>query len=205
MRCPHCDHENPADQKFCGSCGTRLVAPCVACGTPNPPGQKFCGDCGAPLGPAPPGQKFGSPDAYTPKYLADRILTSKTALEGERKQVTVLFVDVSGFTSLSERLDPEDVHRLMTRAFELMLAEAALRQSLSIGQVIGNPTQLWKTYVATGRLHEARGKREDARAAYRAADDVLEGIARSLEHPALREPGERPLPSRRSRAAPTRF
>src|SRR5262245_7467959 len=204
MKCRRCQHDNDRpNAKFCENCGAAMALVCASCGADVSPTAKFCAECGRPIAPAPAG--FTSPETYTPKYLADRILTSKTALEGERKQVTVLFVDVSGFTSLSERLDPEDVHRLMTRAFELMLAEAALRQSLSIGQVIGNPTQLWKTYVATGRLHEARGKREDARAAYRAADDVLEGIARSLEHPALREPGERPLPSRRSRAAPTRF
>jgi class 3 adenylate cyclase len=67
--------------------------------------------------------RFVAPESYTPRHLAERILTSRSALEGERKQVTVLFVDVSGFTSLAAQLDPEDVHRLMTRAFELMLAE----------------------------------------------------------------------------------
>jgi class 3 adenylate cyclase/tetratricopeptide (TPR) repeat protein len=113
------------------------VAPCAACGALNPPGQKFCGDCGAPLGPAPPGQKFGSPDAYTPKYLAEKILTSRSALEGERKQVTVLFADVAGFTSLSERLDPEDVHGLMTRALELMLAEVH-RYEGTVNQFLGD-------------------------------------------------------------------
>src|SRR5262245_19526195 len=61
-------------------------------------------------------------ESYTPKHLADKILTSRTALEGERKQVTVLFADVSGFTALSERLDPEELHRLMARAFDLILA-----------------------------------------------------------------------------------
>ncbi len=137
MQCPRCQHENPTDQKFCGNCGARLVAPCVACGAPNPPSQKFCGDCGAPLGPAAPGQKFGSPDAYTPKYLAEKILTSRSALEGERKQVTVLFADVAGFTSLSERLDPEDVHGLMTRVFELMLAEVH-RYEGTVNQFLGD-------------------------------------------------------------------
>ncbi|MBI2467152.1 MAG: adenylate/guanylate cyclase domain-containing protein [Candidatus Rokubacteria bacterium] len=63
--------------------------------------------------------------------------TSKSALEGERKQVTVLFVDVSGFTSLSERLDPEDVHRFMTRAFELMLAEVH-RYEGTVNQFLGD-------------------------------------------------------------------
>ncbi|MFQ5946034.1 MAG: AAA family ATPase, partial [Anaerolineae bacterium] len=81
--------------------------------------------------------RFTSPEAYTPKHLAEKILTSKSALEGERKQVTVLFVDVSGFTSLSERLDPEEVHGFMTRAFELMLAEVH-RYEGTVNQFLGD-------------------------------------------------------------------
>ncbi|MGH7344419.1 MAG: ATP-binding protein, partial [Candidatus Rokuibacteriota bacterium] len=69
--------------------------------------------------------------------LAEKILTSKAALEGERKQVTVLFVDVSGFTSLSERLDPEEVHRLMRRAFDLMLGEVH-RYEGTVNQFLGD-------------------------------------------------------------------
>jgi class 3 adenylate cyclase len=81
--------------------------------------------------------RFASPQSYTPKHLAEKIPTSRSALEGERKQVTVLFVDVSGFTSLSERLDPEVVHRLMTRAFELMLAEVH-RYEGTVNQFLGD-------------------------------------------------------------------
>jgi len=81
--------------------------------------------------------RFSSPESYTPKYLAERILTSKSTLEGERKQVTVLFVDVSGFTSLSARLDPEDVHRVMQRGFELMLAEVH-RFEGTVNQFLGD-------------------------------------------------------------------
>jgi class 3 adenylate cyclase len=78
-----------------------------------------------------------APLSYTPQHLAEKILTSRSALEGERKQVTVLFVDVSGFTSLSERLDPEDVHGLMNRAFELMLAEVH-RYEGTVNQFLGD-------------------------------------------------------------------
>jgi class 3 adenylate cyclase len=78
-----------------------------------------------------------APRSYTPRHLADKILGSRGALEGERKQVTVLFVDVSGFTSLSERLDPEDVHRMMTRTFELMLAEVH-RYEGTVNQFLGD-------------------------------------------------------------------
>ncbi|HEY6220699.1 MAG TPA: adenylate/guanylate cyclase domain-containing protein, partial [Gemmatimonadaceae bacterium] len=83
------------------------------------------------------GDRFASPESYTPRHLAQKILTSRSALEGERKQVSVLFVDVSGFTSLSERLDPEDVHRLMRRAFDLMIAEVH-RYEGTVNQFLGD-------------------------------------------------------------------
>ncbi len=103
MQCPRCQRKNPSGQRFCGECGARLVAPCPACGVSNPPGQKFCGECAAPLGPTAPATRFASPQAYTPQHLAEKILTSKSALEGERKQVTVLFADLKGSM---ERLRP---------------------------------------------------------------------------------------------------
>ena len=86
-------------------------------------GAKFCDQCGAPVVPAAPAAQFDAPRSYTPKHLAERILTSRTALEGERKQVTVLFADLQNFTGLSEQLDPEELHDLMNRLFEIMLAE----------------------------------------------------------------------------------
>ena len=76
-----------------------------------------------------PGPRFGSAESYTPKHLAEKILISRSAFEDERKQVTVPFVDVSGFTLLSERLDPEDVHRLMSRAFELGLRRCTVTRA----------------------------------------------------------------------------
>ncbi|MFQ5946131.1 MAG: AAA family ATPase, partial [Anaerolineae bacterium] len=136
MQCPRCQHENPPGMKFCGECAAPLASVCPSCGATNPPDNKFCGQCAAPLG-SPVQPRFASPESYTPKHLAEKILTSKSALEGERKQVTVLFVDVSGFTSLSERLDPEDVHGFMTRAFELMLAEVH-RYEGTVNQFLGD-------------------------------------------------------------------
>ena len=135
--CPRCGQANPTGVKFCGECGSRLELVCPACQTANPPTNRFCHGCGGPLGRDRDAPAFASPQAYTPKHLADKILTSRSALEGERKQVTVLFVDVSGFTGLSERLDPEDVHRLMTRAFELMLAEVH-RYEGTVNQFLGD-------------------------------------------------------------------
>src|SRR5262245_54903353 len=106
MTCPRCQHENPPGQKFCGECGARLAAACPACGTPSPPGQKFCGECGTALAPSP--GKPASPASYTPRHLADRILTSRAALEGERKLVTVLFADIKGSMELLADRDPEE-------------------------------------------------------------------------------------------------
>src|SRR5713226_593136 len=137
MRCAQCAHENPQGVKFCGECGARLQALCPACGVANPPANKFCGECGAALTAAPPAPKFASPESYTPKHLAEKILTSKGALEGERKGVTVMFSDVSGFTAMSERLDPEEVHAIMDRAFEV-IRNAVHRYEGTINQFLGD-------------------------------------------------------------------
>src|SRR5438093_11172851 len=137
MTCPGCGHDNPEGVRFCGGCGARVEVVWASCQAANPPGNRFCHGCGGALpGEATTGQ-FASPQSYTPKHLAEKILTTGSALKGERKQVTVLFVDVSGFTSLSERLDPEEVHRLMSRAFDLMLAEVH-RYEGTVNQFLGD-------------------------------------------------------------------
>jgi class 3 adenylate cyclase/tetratricopeptide (TPR) repeat protein len=139
MQCPRCRAENREGRRFCGECGLSFASACPSCGFVNEGSEKFCGGCGRSLTAAPvtAEAKFSSPQTYTPKHLAEKILTSKSALEGERKQVTVLFADVSGFTALSERLDPEVVHQLMTRAFELMLAEIH-RYEGTVNQFLGD-------------------------------------------------------------------
>ena len=81
MNCPSCHHENPPGLKFCGGCGARLILVCSSCGAPNPPGQKFCGECGAKLSPDTATARPPSPDSFTPKHLAEKILTSKSELD----------------------------------------------------------------------------------------------------------------------------
>jgi class 3 adenylate cyclase/tetratricopeptide (TPR) repeat protein len=137
MRCPRCQQENPAGQKFCGECGVRLGGGCPACGAANPPGQKFCGECGASLDQPHAAPKFASPDAYTPKYLAERILTSRSALEGERKQVTVLFADIKGSLELIESSDPEQADLLLDSVLSAMM-DAVHRYEGTVNKVLGD-------------------------------------------------------------------
>lgn len=124
MICPKCKFDNPAGMTFCGRCGTPLSRLCPSCGFENPLDFTFCGKCGYDLrrpAEAVSALRRGEPQAYTPRHLADKILTTKSAMEGERKQVTVLFADVSGFTSISEKLDPEEVHALVNRCLGILL------------------------------------------------------------------------------------
>jgi class 3 adenylate cyclase len=136
MRCWSCQFENPPAMKFCGQCGAQLTQLCPRCAAENQPTFKFCGQCGAALtAPPPPGADTASdppqlsrpPEAqrqgYTPPHLAEKILKARSALEGERRQVTVLFADMAGFTTLAEQRDPEEVHQIIVRCFELITAE----------------------------------------------------------------------------------
>ena len=110
MTCPRCHHDNPGQAKFCLECGVRMAVTCSQCRSELPPSARFCLECGAPVA-APSGARphLPSPETYTPKHLAERILTSKTALEGERKQVTVLFADLKGSMELLADRDPWSV------------------------------------------------------------------------------------------------
>src|SRR6202171_6245966 len=137
MRCPRCERENPARLKFCGECGARLASVCPACGASNAPTQKFCGECGALLSSGAPAAKFATPDRYTPKHLAERILSSKAALEGERKQVTVLFADLKGSMELLADRDPEEARKLLDPVLERMM-EAVHRYEGTVNQVMGD-------------------------------------------------------------------
>jgi class 3 adenylate cyclase/tetratricopeptide (TPR) repeat protein len=136
MLCPRCQHENPPGTKFCGECAAPLAAVCPSCGAGNPPENKFCGHCATPLRTGPTA-KFAAPDSYTPKHLAEKILTSKTALEGERKQVTVLFADLKGSMELLADRDPEEARKLLDPVLELMM-EAVHRYEGTVNQVMGD-------------------------------------------------------------------
>ncbi len=137
MNCCSCTREIPASAKFCPECGARSSASCAACGAELLAGAKFCAECGAAQSPVANPRVEREPLTYTPKYLADKILTTRSALEGERKQVTVLFADVKGSTDLAAELDPEDWHGLLDRFFQI-LAEGVHRYEGTVNQYTGD-------------------------------------------------------------------
>jgi class 3 adenylate cyclase/tetratricopeptide (TPR) repeat protein len=143
MNCPHCRFANPPGMNFCGECGARLARQCGQCGAESPSDFKFCGGCGAPLSPlaAPPAGEPGLPQpaavAYTPPHLMEQVLRSRTAFEGERKQVTVLFCDLVSSTALADRIGPEAMHVLLRSFFELALGEVH-RYGGTINQFLGD-------------------------------------------------------------------
>ena len=142
MQCPRCQHDNPADAIFCQECGARLEVACPSCGIANQLGAKFCKKCGQRLSQPEaaqtvPGPRFAAPESYTPKHLAEKILTSKAVLEGERKQVTVLFADLKGSMELLADRDPEDARKLLDPVLEHMM-EAVHRYEGTVNQVMGD-------------------------------------------------------------------
>src|SRR5262245_58280170 len=136
MKCPRCQAEHDAGARFCEDCGAGLEAACSRCGTPVTPGKKFCRSCGAPLT-TDPAARFASPESYTPKHLAEKILTSKVALEGERKHVTVLFADLKGSMELLADRDPEEARQLLDPVLVHMM-EAVHRYEGTVNQVMGD-------------------------------------------------------------------
>ena len=139
MKCPRCQHENRSGAKFCEECAAPLARACVNCGAQLLATAKFCSECAHPAGPAlpPTPQRFASPESYTPKDLAERIINSKAALEGERKQVTVLFADLKGSMELLADRDPEEARKILDPILESMM-EAVHRYEGTVNQVMGD-------------------------------------------------------------------
>jgi class 3 adenylate cyclase/tetratricopeptide (TPR) repeat protein len=140
MRCPRCEADTPDGARFCIECGAPLNLRCLQCGADVLPRAKFCAECGIPL----TGQNLASPSVpppsplrYTPGYLAEKILTSRSALEGERKQVTVLFADLKGSMELLADRDPEEARQLLDPVIERMI-EAVHRYEGTVNQVMGD-------------------------------------------------------------------
>src|SRR6267378_3412897 len=141
MKCPRCQAENRDGARFCRECGATFGAVCSGCGAKVEAGSKFCDGCGASLAatsvPATISSRFASPELFIPKHLAEKILTSKAALEGERKQVTVLFADLKGSMELLAERDPEEARQLLDPVLERMI-EAVHRYEGTVNQVMGD-------------------------------------------------------------------
>jgi class 3 adenylate cyclase/tetratricopeptide (TPR) repeat protein len=142
MPCPRCYTDDPGDAAFCGECGARLELLCAGCGSTNRLVARFCQTCGQPLPQAEdPGrfarEKYGAPHTYTPRHLAEKILTSKASLEGERKQITVLFADLKASMELLAERDPEDARTVLDPVLELMM-DAVHRYEGTVNQVMGD-------------------------------------------------------------------
>src|SRR5688572_17985391 len=137
MRCPRCRSENDVTAQFCEECGGKLELACPACGQPVGAGKKFCRSCGAALPGASDGGRGAAPPVALPKHLAERILISKSALEGERKQVTVLFADLKGSMELLAERDPEEARKILDPVLMRMI-EAVHRYEGTVNQVMGD-------------------------------------------------------------------
>jgi class 3 adenylate cyclase/tetratricopeptide (TPR) repeat protein len=126
---------------FCDECGVRLESPCPNCGEPNRHSAKFCRNCSHPLAQiqasVPKEAAALQPALYLPKYLADKIRASVHTLTGERKQVTVLFADIRGSTSLIEGLDPEEAQGIIDPVVQIMM-EAVHRYEGTVAHVLGD-------------------------------------------------------------------
>jgi class 3 adenylate cyclase/tetratricopeptide (TPR) repeat protein len=136
MQCPACRHDNPSGSRFCLECGGKLPDRCPSCRADLPEGAKFCHACGAPL-PTPDTVGWPSPETYTPRHLIEKILISRTALEGERKQITVLFADLKGSMELLADRDPEEARRILDPVLEVMM-EAVHEYEGTVNQVMGD-------------------------------------------------------------------
>ena len=137
MQCRRCHHENSSRAKFCEECAAPLARTCSNCGTQVSPTAKFCPECASPVNTGAARPRFAAPGVYTPKHLAEKILTSKAALEGERKQVTVLFADLKGSMELLADRDPEEARKLLDPVLEQMM-EAVHRYEGTVNQVMGD-------------------------------------------------------------------
>ena len=151
MKCPKCAHENSQDANFCGKCGNKLVRSCLQCGAENPPENNFCIKCGHKLDQAleSPAIDYKQPESYTPKFLADKILTTRTSIEGERKIVTVLFADVANYTEIAAHLDPEEVHQMMDGCFKVLMDEIH-RYAGTINQFTGDGVMALFAHIEGG-------------------------------------------------------
>jgi class 3 adenylate cyclase/tetratricopeptide (TPR) repeat protein len=125
MNCPACGHTNRAQAVFCESCANPLPRSCHHCAAELRPQARFCDQCGKAVSAGAATGTTAAPTTrtardYTPRHLVEKILTSRSAIEGERKRVTVLFADMKGSQELAEQVDPEEWHGILDRFFSIL-------------------------------------------------------------------------------------
>jgi predicted ATPase/class 3 adenylate cyclase len=143
MECPRCSTDNPAQARFCLTCGEKLLEICPQCGQNLPAGAKFCLECGAKVAirkTVPLGGSTALSEAIQrliPKELAERLLATRGQVSTERRQVTILFCDVRGSTAIGESLDPEETLEIMNGAFEFLIAPI-YRHEGTLARIMGD-------------------------------------------------------------------
>ena len=163
MACSACGGDNPPGARFCNGCGAALSAACAECGRGNPPASRFCNECGHPLTvPVRSNEPVlerasAAPASYTPLHLAEKILAARADLAGERKQVTVLFADVTGSTALIQGLDPEEAGQVLTPAVQAMV-DAVHHFEGTVNRVHGDGITAHSLGVALDRLLQRQGR-----------------------------------------------
>ena len=162
--CAACGQENKEGRKFCASCGSPLARPCPTCGAANDADDRFCGECGAPLG-----VNTGAAATDTaPTPLPSAPTAPRPAPVAERRLVSVLFADLVGFTTLSERRDAEEVRELLSRYFE-SARQVIGRYGGTVEKFIGDAVMaVWGTPVS---------REDDAERAVRAALELVQAVA----------------------------
>lgn len=166
MKCPTCGAENPENKTYCGDCGSKLVAICPKCQCKNPPSNKFCGDCGYEL---------STPTFHIPKPSKRESRSTAVISDHERKYITILFSDLSGYTAMSERLDPEEVKEIMGQIFG-EIAQVVVKYEGFIDKFIGDAVMV---LFGVPKAHE-----DDTIRALRAAleiHEIVKGIGPSVE------------------------
>src|SRR5262245_8164282 len=159
MRCESCGFENPEGMKFCGECATPLKRRCPQCGVESPAGFKFCGACATPLA-----RQTATPPSPT---AAVQPLTP-TRAEGERRQLTVMFIDLVGSTTLSQQLDPEDYHARVV-AYQTACHHVIARYAGHIAQYLGDGVLVYFGYPTA---HE-----DDAVRAVRSGLEIVAAVS----------------------------
>ena len=137
MNCPDCGFKNPEEMRFCGYCGVPLHKICPNCDNKNPVGFRFCGNCGFRLTSPNAADDLAKMRKYIPPYLAEKIQQSEGRIEGERKNVTVVFADISGFTAMAETHDPEEASSVATK-FHTMLGKIVHEYEGVVDKIVGD-------------------------------------------------------------------